>query len=392
MSDTEEPQPPFTRRHKQLLRRESSFRKLESVPARVDDWFHTDAAVHGAWEAFVAANRGKSPLFSRDVNDATTMLEADHVSRQVHEAFCELFEAQLAAFLGAQKVSMDEFQEAFRLSRDEESRDGTCFYRWPDVVEFEVFLTLMRGGPAALLKRIDDLTDHARQEHRKKVALFPLILQLQPASFAALDEAIQAALTASNVSLNLTKVQLKELARWKVKLVGKKLNADGVFADPPPDEQEWARYLAFLTSHMDAASFDRFVATTTKPVDAASSGAPNTDRQLVLKCFGALDAHHRGWLELSWLASIVAKADVANERALKRSIARWNHVIRQQSLDMKATGTTDQADESALPGRLSMLQVLEFLEELLLPKDGADRSTLYHARLQKLAEVARDRS
>jgi hypothetical protein len=393
----------FTRKHKTLLRRESSFRRMQNIPQRVDEWFHADDALHRSWDAFVAKHRASSATFTPPENNNGTLIEADHKARQVHEEFCETFEAALAQFLDTQKVSMDQFQEAFRISRDEEARDGQHFYRWPDVVEFEVFLTLMRGGSSTLIKHIDELADTARQDHRRRSSFFPLLVETTPPTFATLDEAAANAIKLSGAALNMSRPQLKELTRWKLKLASKTLNANGVYDQPPRDEVEWSRYLAFLTSRMTDKAFEAFLTQLREQLPAserieAGDDVVAVERSALLRCFHGLDDLNRGWIDLGHTCTMIAKADVVPDRALKRATLKWRHIIDQRSRQaavLPAAGEPSEAaecseaDETSV--RLQMLDALDFLKEVLSTASGPASAGSLVERLDRVTSTVRDR-
>uniref|UniRef100_A0A7S1R3G6 BART domain-containing protein n=1 Tax=Neobodo designis TaxID=312471 RepID=A0A7S1R3G6_NEODS len=377
-----EDEPVFTRKHKALLRRAGSFKRMQSLPQRVDHWFHSDSELHSSWDRFAAAHRESSPVFSP--SPAAPLLEADHAARIIHEKFCDLFESQLTEYLAGLNVGMEEFQEAFRISKDEEQRDGECFYRWPEVVEFDVFLSLMRGGSEALLSHIDKLVEEARLDFRRRVTFFPLIIRWSPPSFTDVDEALDAAMKKAGVTHGLAKPQLKELVRWRAKLSSKTL-VGGMYTDPPRDEEAWARFLAFKTSRLGPIALEGVIDALQEHAKCQNSSAENNERRELLSCFDALDSLHQGCVSMTLLTSAVLKSGVVPEKAVKKATASLLAKRRQLRADDRKSADADDNP------RLTMLEAIEALENLLRPADGVDASQLLCARLQKVAETARDR-
>ena len=377
MSDNEEVT--FKRKHKALLRRAGSFKRMQSLPQRVDHWFNSDPALHASWGEFAAKHRDASPMFSLE---SSAFIEADHTSRLIHEQFCDAFEASLSSYLSGLEVTMDQFQEAFRISREEEQRDGECFYRWPEVVEFPVFLHLMRGGPKALLAQIQKLSDDARLDFRRRVTFFPLIVQWSPESLDVVDAALDEAMKSEGVSHGLSKAQLKEMVRWRAKLTAKTV-VGGVYTPPQRNEEAWARYLAFKTSQLGPIALEGVIEALQRRVTTGGAASSDTtERQELLKCFNALDELHFGSVATTHLTTAVLKSGVVPEKSVKKVIACFLAKRNQSTQDGKPCEDSE---------RLPLVLALDLLRDLLYPATGDDASQLFCARLRRVAEVAEDR-
>ena len=362
---------------------------MQSVPDRVDHWFHHDLSLHQKWDEFATAHRDQSPVFQKKQDGP--LLEADHHARTVHEAFCDLFETELSTFVEGLGVSMDQFQEAFRLSREEEERDGSNFYRWTEVVEFDVFLHLMVGGSQALLERVNELSSDARLEHRRKTTLFPLIVKWAPASFVEMDRVVRQVLKDLSLDLALSKAQRKELLRWSGKLSAEVIGSGGVYGPPPRDEAAWSNYLSFMTSRLGPIALDQLIDAITEHAESqpAPQAEPRSSRAALLECFASLDAFHKGKIELAATCDVITKAGVVPAKAMKRLELKWRSQLTQKRRDQQAVGSTPDDGDGFV---MEMLQALDFLEECLRPTSGDDADALMVARLDKVSQTAQDRS
>ena len=368
---------PVKRRHKQLIRRSSSFKKFTSISGTVNTWFFDNDALHAKLRAFAEQNYKKSSAFapvSKSNGDTPSggvggRSELDIHSKAIHEEFCVMFEEELEKFLGSKNVTMDEFQETFKIENEEERRDGAHFYRWMEIVEFEVFLELMRGtaaangsgeaGLKALHQKVEALSEEAKEAYRKRSTIRPLLIRWCPPNFNVIANVLQS--TQKSIPHHLDKATLKSMLTWKTKLTAKVMD-DGVYRDPLPDEDAWTRYLALYTSKMSDKEFCNFVAEVEGHIAASEEGASDQakNRQICWQCFAACDPVHEGVVDLNAIVKLMEKAKLfSSEKEKKKLLMKWKAQSQQSS-----TKPAHEPGEEP-PINLDLSQFSKMLEDII---------------------------
>jgi hypothetical protein len=375
------------RRHKQLVRRGDSFRKLGGISASVNDWFMKDAALHAKLAKFALANLQGSPSFAAPTEEGEHAngggvggsKEHDLAATKIHETFCVLFEEELEHFLSTKNVTMDQFQEMYKLEAEEEKRTGQHFYRWMEIVEFETFLVLMRAtaksgsgqeGVLALLRKVEEFAEEAKREYRKQSALRPLLIKWCPADFNVIANTLTT--ISKTIPHGLDKATAKSLINWKVKLTTKVM-MNGTYQDPPRDEDAWSRYLAVYTSRMDDITFSRFIAATEEQISLGAQKQEESDalktRRVVWECFDACDETHSGHVDLHFLVKFLDKTGLLKEKDRKKLILKWAGQLMPKE---------KKPDE--VPILLSLEDFQKVLESTLNPAASGDQAQTSQAQ------------
>merc|ERR1711916_209457 len=194
------------------------------------------------------------------------------------------------------------------------------------------------------------------------------------------------------IDLKLSKAQAKERVRWRGKLSEKQLSPEGSYVPQARDEAAWAQYLAFVTSQLSSSDFDALFDQLEKHlIEGREDDDESLNRKVLLECFAACDSHNKGRIALGTLAHIVGRSQVVNDKVLRRVVIKWRHQHDQRERDCAAVGHTEELPQADEETTISMLEAVEFLTELLRPRDGADRDVLFRARLEAVPKPARDK-
>lgn len=320
-----------TRRKHLDLRRQGSFSRLQRLPSVVDNWFYTDERLHDAIEDFAKTHCHLSPNFAPvalGAGDARQALatspsetdEHDHQVQILMQQFVDgVIDKHLTEFREQHNVDEREFEAILRLSFEEES-EGKHFYRWAQVSTVNSFLVLMRAAYAsyastgsgqshehasprpatfALLSFLQSQSMDARNLHRRKTLLRPLLNRWCPETFQAILELLQS--SSKEFPSQLDVPRKKNLARWKNRLSTPVLGPDGVYGPPPRDEESWLQYLERYCEMMPDTEFESFVAFAEAYIAAVQHGEEGEelkDRRAAWLCFQQLDPLHTGTVYL----------------------------------------------------------------------------------------------
>lgn len=360
------------------LRRQGSFTKLQRLPFVADEWFRTSETLHDDIEDFAVRHCMAAPSFAIEIDATAQELNVDsadnehahaltsstsHLQQPVggpgmngeqleHEVFrlhklfvVDVVDRGLAEFREMHHVSESEFEAVMQLSQEEEVREGKNFFRWTDVVSMTTFLVLMRAAfkyyhkrladstvpgsrlpsrPAtqALLYHIECRSIEARNQHRRRTLLRPLLNKWCPESFQAILNLI--ASSANEFPPQLDVLRRKNLARWRIKLSTPLLGQDGVYASKSRDEEEWLLYLEKYCERMPDGTFEAFVAFAETYLAGEEEGEELKDRRASWLCFQQLDPLHTGSVYLEDLIDELTRfkglfvSEVQREKFLRR--------------------------------------------------------------------------
>eukprot|EP01006_Ploeotia_vitrea_P036715 TRINITY_DN66045_c9_g1_i1.p1 TRINITY_DN66045_c9_g1~~TRINITY_DN66045_c9_g1_i1.p1 ORF type:complete len:433 (+),score=41.92 TRINITY_DN66045_c9_g1_i1:80-1378(+) len=148
------------------FRRLNSFMRMDNIMDQVDHWFFSSEDLARKMNYF--ANRHVRDFLELDEDEyapevdekgrkGTYLFSPDdpderrennrrrgHPRREVNMKFQELFEIELEDFIKSKRVGLEQFQEVFQMSQEEEVRDGQRFFRWIDAADYHVFLKMMQ--------------------------------------------------------------------------------------------------------------------------------------------------------------------------------------------------------------------------------------------------------
>lgn len=402
----------FPRKHG-AVRRASEFDRFSQISVAVDEWFHqgvpplrlsaqkplqtsfpTIATHHREWARFHEENRTRSRLFFQSENfdekAHTSLLEGDIEAKILHEEFCQLFEVQIQQyFLDVANLTQEEFAAVLKLSNDEEQRRGQHFYRWMDILDFEVFVEFMKTtddgtkplSPALphcverLLLTIREREMKAQIAWRKRTSIFPILIRWAPTTFAQVADTVRdAALLSAGITwvgsppslslINVPTSTIKELAKWRLKLERPVLTPSGLYAPPPPNEVEWCAYIGHLCESFSWNQFERFSQILNETVNGFIANdesllvnvgmvALQQDsvdvqqikqrlrcaalRRAELECFTEFDDLKKGSVQLSKLVHFVAKAGLLSNGSFSDNAKRRETLVKKTELRWRAT-------------------------------------------------------
>jgi hypothetical protein len=325
------------------------------------------ARVHGpslreALEVILAQQPPSSSSLVSGSAWGADVTQLPHALHQHYVNFCEHFEKLLTAELrDTCNVEDEEFEAVMEIAALEERRDGLHFYRWLNILDMEVFVKMLvvalklevttsssttiacafaafacgsALSPANLtrdefpavrvaLQHVSKLSDVARAARRRRTCLRPLIFSWSPPDFASVLKVVDCALAMQeqqkNSSTTLKSVfappkhHLKELARWRNRLLAKTINSNGVYEAQRRSDEDWVRYLEMLCEAMPSDVFGEFVLAMNDCVkkDSESRSAEEISamatRREIFQLFDKLDTTFSDRVDLhDWLSDVSA--------------------------------------------------------------------------------------
>eukprot|EP00668_Euglena_longa_P046089 GGOE01061773.1.p1 GENE.GGOE01061773.1~~GGOE01061773.1.p1 ORF type:complete len:412 (+),score=127.23 GGOE01061773.1:77-1237(+) len=345
------------------MRRFSCFERMDTIMDAVDNWVFTDPQLADLVDSFVEAhclefqadeggievnNNGESGFFVFSPDDPDGAAGEDqrrrgHRRKEIQNQFNSLFEEELEKFILSKKLTLEQFQQIFHISQEEELRYGRNFYRWIDITEYPIFLSIMQTAfekrthhagsclatPMEHLRgRIATRSAEARQALRRRKQIRPLLDKWAVDDFGELLKVLEhpeCSITGTN-----TKHERKFLARWKVKLLqdqrerGNKTDRDVMtqfvsqFAEEHSDEA-FDRLITFLHSHVDQLPLDE----------------NRRRRRAAWQLFVELDRGFTGYVSFEKTVQFLAKHSQGRSetKAWKKVVLQWSSRIKKNLVD-----------------------------------------------------------
>ena len=366
----------------------------------------------------LASNNSSSNNSGSNSSASLLLLQQQQLPHELHEyfsQFCVKFESLLSEELEASSVTNEEFEAVMEIAALEERRDGVHFYRWVEILNIEVFAKMLMvalkleetvatlaiimsptgtsggGGhtmtsptqqhlvtsnlareefPAmrAALTAITKLSDVARASRRRRKDLKPIVFSWSPPDFSSIMKMIESCSASLSTRFQPPKSTLKELARWRNRLLTKTLNASGVYSTPPRSDEDWLNYLELLCEGMPDDVFGDLVQGMNAYIkqDASSRSEAEAgamlDRRAVWELFAALDVTFTDRVDLhDWLSELSSPA-VAEELfgGSHQQLVETDEQPHSTLVEDKLTGETHRSRAERSLHKLTLRSLAEY--------------------------------
>lgn len=352
-----------------MIRRLGSFARMDSLMDQVDHWFFTNVALAGKLDQFIHSHAldfiedeegvemntqgvAGTYVFSADEEDefAEDMRRRAHTRKMVHTKFLDLFEKELEAFIRSKRVTLDQFQNVFKISQEEEVREGRIF-RWIDVTDYLLFLHTMqttfkntKNGDTTfrpsrdLRDQVLQRMEQARFNLRRIKQIRPLLDKWDLDDFTTLVKVLQ--LSVFPVCRKLkSQDERKFMARWRIKLTQQQRES----MERKTSREVMTDYLCRYTEEHDESEFDKAIAYLNNYVDSMKLDERGQRRRLVWALFSAMDENFTNFLLFERVLRFMQRnpASIFHDKEWKKLSTKWTAKLKKSNTEKIEIGINE---------------------------------------------------